>query len=120
MIRVIVFSVLSWLSAAVMAAAPYSTEPCAVAESSAAVAARLQCGRLQVQSADGSVREPKVTIPAAIIWGLADKSHAATDRQSVKRYAPDAQYIEWDGIGHFTDIEAPEKLAEVALSLLSN
>ena len=65
MIRVIVFSVLSWLSAAVMAAAPYSTEPCAVAESSAAVAARLQCGRLQVQSADGSVFQLAVLRKAA-------------------------------------------------------
>jgi pimeloyl-ACP methyl ester carboxylesterase len=75
----------------------------------------------QIQKlADGTVCEPEVTIPAAIIWGLADKSHATTDRQSVKRYAPHAQFIEWDGIGHFTDIEAPEKLAEVALSLLSN
>jgi pimeloyl-ACP methyl ester carboxylesterase len=43
-----------------------------------------------------------------------------TDRKSVQRYAPVAQYIEWDNIGHFTDIEAPEKLAEVALSLLSS
>jgi pimeloyl-ACP methyl ester carboxylesterase len=75
----------------------------------------------QIQKlADGTVREPLVTIPAAIIWGLADKSHAHTDRKSIQRYAPHAQYIEWDGIGHFTDIEAPEKLAEVALSLLSN
>jgi pimeloyl-ACP methyl ester carboxylesterase len=75
----------------------------------------------QIQKlADGTVREPIVTIPAAIIWGLADKSHAATDRRSVLRYAPDAQYIEWDGVGHFTDLEAPEKLAEVALNLLEN
>jgi pimeloyl-ACP methyl ester carboxylesterase len=75
----------------------------------------------QIQKlADGTAREPLVTIPAAIIWGLSDKSHANTDRQSIKRYAPNAQYIEWDGIGHFTDIEAPEKLAEVALSLLIN
>ncbi len=74
----------------------------------------------QIQKlADGSVREPNVTIPCAIIWGLADKSHAQTDRRSVQRYAPDALYVEWDGIGHFTDIEAPEKLAEVALSLLN-
>ncbi len=75
----------------------------------------------QIQKlADGSVREPKVTIPAAIIWGLADKSHATTDRRSVQRYAPDARYIEWDSVGHFTDIEAPEKLGEVALSLLTD
>ncbi len=60
-----------------------------------------------------------VTIPAAILWGTADKSHATTDRHSVQKYAPHASYAEWDGIGHFIDIEAPEKLAEVALALLA-
>lgn len=60
-----------------------------------------------------------VSIPAAILWGLADRSHANTDRQSVRRYAPAARYEEWEGIGHFIDIEAPEKIAEVAARLLA-
>jgi pimeloyl-ACP methyl ester carboxylesterase len=60
-----------------------------------------------------------VKIPAAIVWGLADKSHAGTDRHSVQKYAPNASYSEWDGIGHFTDIEAPEALAALALDLLA-
>jgi pimeloyl-ACP methyl ester carboxylesterase len=60
-----------------------------------------------------------VKIPAAILWGTADKSHATTDKQSVKKYAPGASYAEWEGVGHFLDIEAPEKLAEVALGLLA-
>jgi pimeloyl-ACP methyl ester carboxylesterase len=73
----------------------------------------------QVQKlGDGSVRPPSVRIPTAILWGLADKSHAATDRRSVLQYAPDASYAEWEGVGHFLDIEAPERLAEVALVLL--
>jgi pimeloyl-ACP methyl ester carboxylesterase len=59
-----------------------------------------------------------VTIPAAILWGTADKSHAQTDRHSVQKYAPSASYDEWEGIGHFIDIEAPEKLAETAMALL--
>jgi pimeloyl-ACP methyl ester carboxylesterase len=59
-----------------------------------------------------------VTIPSAILWGLADKSHAKTDRHSVQKFAPNASYAEWEGIGHFIDIEAPEKLAEAALALL--
>jgi pimeloyl-ACP methyl ester carboxylesterase len=61
----------------------------------------------------------EVTIPAAIIWGMADKTHAATDRRSVCKYAPMASYAEWDGIGHFIDIEAPERLAEAAMALLA-
>jgi pimeloyl-ACP methyl ester carboxylesterase len=59
-----------------------------------------------------------VKIPAAILWGTADKSHATTDRKSVQKYAPNASYHEWEGIGHFVDIEAPEKLAESAMALL--
>jgi pimeloyl-ACP methyl ester carboxylesterase len=72
----------------------------------------------QVQKLGADLPELNVTIPAAIVWGLADKSHAETDRRSVQKYAPDASYAEWDGVGHFTDIEAPDRLAEVALSLL--
>ena len=58
-------------------------------------------------------------VPAAIIWGLADKSHTATDRRTVLRYAPDATYIERDDIGHFPDLEAPELIADTAADLLS-
>jgi pimeloyl-ACP methyl ester carboxylesterase len=68
---------------------------------------------------DGTVRAPNVTIPTAIIWGLADKSHAATDRQSIQKYALDASYAEWEDVGHFVDIEAPERLAEAAMGLLA-
>jgi pimeloyl-ACP methyl ester carboxylesterase len=72
----------------------------------------------QVQKLQSVAGEPNVTVPAAIVWGLADKSHAHTDKASVKRYAPHASYHEWEGIGHFLDIEAPEKLGEIALGLL--
>jgi pimeloyl-ACP methyl ester carboxylesterase len=63
--------------------------------------------------------ELSVTIPAAILWGLADKSHAHTDRRSACKYAPQASYAEWRDIGHFIDIEAPQQLADVAFSLLA-
>jgi pimeloyl-ACP methyl ester carboxylesterase len=60
-----------------------------------------------------------VIIPSAILWGLADRTHATTDRASVRKYAPGASYAEWDGVGHFIDIEAPEQLAAAALALLA-
>jgi pimeloyl-ACP methyl ester carboxylesterase len=60
-----------------------------------------------------------VTIPTAILWGLADKSHASTDRQSVRKYAPNAIYSEWEDIGHFIDIEAPETLAAAVTDLIN-
>jgi pimeloyl-ACP methyl ester carboxylesterase len=37
----------------------------------------------------------------------------------VRKYAPGASYAEWDGVGHFIDIEAPEQLAAAALALLA-
>jgi pimeloyl-ACP methyl ester carboxylesterase len=73
----------------------------------------------QVQKLAKAPSQLNVTIPAAILWGTADRSHAKTDKHSVKRYAPNAHYEEWEGIGHFIDIEAPEKIAEVALQLLA-
>jgi pimeloyl-ACP methyl ester carboxylesterase len=72
----------------------------------------------QVQKLRDAPDTLNVTIPSAIVWGLGDRTHAKTDRRSVKRYAPNATYEEWEDIGHFIDIEAPEKIAEVALRLL--
>lgn len=68
--------------------------------------------------ADASLADAAIDVPTAILWGLADASHQTTDRASVRRYAPQADYQEWEGIGHFVDIEAPERLAEVAVALL--
>jgi pimeloyl-ACP methyl ester carboxylesterase len=73
----------------------------------------------QVQKLPPANQTIKICIPAAIIWGLADASHVETDRQSVRRYAPHASYEECEGVGHFVDIEAPEKIAELATALLS-
>lgn len=73
----------------------------------------------QVQKLRETVPETlKVTIPAEVIWGMADRSHLQTDRRTVMAYAPDAAYHEWQGIGHFVDLEAPERLAEAAHRLL--
>ncbi|NJS13401.1 MAG: alpha/beta hydrolase [Sphingopyxis sp.] len=104
---------------------PYSAGPHAPVETLQKEARAIQqCGcayalASQVQKLAVFPQVIDVRIPAAILWGLADKSHAKTDRQSVRRYAPQAQYEEYDEVGHFIDIEAPEKIAEVALSLLS-
>lgn len=61
-----------------------------------------------------------VPIPAEVLWGMADRSHLETDRRTVMAYAPNAAYHEWEGIGHFIDLEAPEKLAEAAHRLLAH
>jgi pimeloyl-ACP methyl ester carboxylesterase len=74
----------------------------------------------QVQKLREAVPETlNVAIPAEVIWGMADRSHLQTDRRTVMAYAPDAAYSEWQGIGHFIDLEAPDRLAEAARRLLA-
>lgn len=103
---------------------PFAAGPNApVAELQEQARAIQQCGcayalASQVQKLATAPVTITVSIPAAIVWGLADASHVKTDRASVRRYAPLAHYEEWEGIGHFIDIEAPEKIAEIASALL--
>lgn len=54
----------------------------------------------------GDAPDLAVTVPVTVIWGLADRSHAATDRGSILRYAPHAVIIEVPRAGHFVDLEA--------------
>ncbi|MBC7893035.1 MAG: alpha/beta hydrolase [Sphingobacteriaceae bacterium] len=54
-----------------------------------------------------------ITIPTLVLWGLADRSHAPSDKPSVLEYVPQARYEEWAGIGHFTELEDPERFAGV-------
>lgn len=58
--------------------------------------------------------------PAAVVWGLADRSHANTDRMSTLSIAPGAEMIEREDLAHFPDIEDPELIAETALRLLAS
>ncbi len=74
----------------------------------------------QVQAWLSGENEPEMapSVPTAVIWGMADKSHANTDRRSVLRYTPDASYEEIDDLGHFPDLEDPELIARTALKLI--
>lgn len=54
----------------------------------------------------GAVPELAVSQPVTAIWGLADKSHAATDRGSILTHAPHARIVEVERAGHFADLEA--------------
>ena len=56
--------------------------------------------------------------PATVIWGLADRSHEATQRNGILSYIPQARFVEIDGIGHFADLEAPAELETEAHALL--
>lgn len=85
----------------------------------------LRCGcsyalasQIQKWGATNPRPEFSAAVPVAIIWGLADPSHINTDKQSIRRYFPEALYLEHEGLGHFPDLEAPELFAETALKLI--
>lgn len=54
----------------------------------------------------GPAPDLTVTQPVTAIWGLADKSHAATDRASILTHAAHAHIVEVERAGHFADLEA--------------
>lgn len=54
----------------------------------------------------GDPPDLSVTLPVTAIWGLADRSHADTDRASVLTCAPHARIVEVARAGHFADLEA--------------
>jgi pimeloyl-ACP methyl ester carboxylesterase len=49
--------------------------------------------------------------PALVLWGEADRSHAHTDRASILRYLPQARLVHLEGVGHFPELEAPQRFA---------
>lgn len=49
--------------------------------------------------------------PALVFWGGADRSHAGTDRASIRRHLPRARLVEWPDVGHFPELEAPQRFA---------
>lgn len=54
----------------------------------------------------GGAPDLGVELPVTAIWGLADRSHAATDRLSILNHAPHARIVEVERAGHFADLEA--------------
>lgn len=54
----------------------------------------------------GDAPDLRVDTPATVIWGLADRSHAATDRASILTCVPHARIVEVERAGHFADLEA--------------
>lgn len=56
-----------------------------------------------------------VTVPTTFLWGTADRSHRATQRDSCLAIAPHAEVIELDGLGHCFDLEDPARVASWVL-----
>ena len=49
--------------------------------------------------------------PALVVWGEADRSHRQTDRESIRRYLPQARLLRFPEVGHFPELEAPRRFA---------
>jgi pimeloyl-ACP methyl ester carboxylesterase len=54
----------------------------------------------------------RVRQPGLIIWGDADRSHAHTDKDSVARYFDNARTVHFPEVGHFPELEAPERFVQ--------
>jgi pimeloyl-ACP methyl ester carboxylesterase len=49
--------------------------------------------------------------PALVVWGEADRSHPHTDKASILRYLPQARMVQLEDVGHFPELEAPQRFA---------
>lgn len=57
-----------------------------------------------------AVASVKVThTPCTMVWGSLDRSHRATNAQSLRECVPHAVIAHFDDCGHFPDLEQPER-----------
>lgn len=56
-----------------------------------------------------------VSVPTTFAWGVADRSHRATDRASCLSIAPHAGLVEFPELGHCYDVEDPRRAAALIL-----
>jgi pimeloyl-ACP methyl ester carboxylesterase len=54
---------------------------------------------------------------ARLIWGDADRSHCRSRVHSLRELLPNAECLTFEACGHFPELEAPQRFAEVLSSL---
>jgi pimeloyl-ACP methyl ester carboxylesterase len=54
-----------------------------------------------------------LVLPCTMIWGRQDRSHRYTDPESLRTCIPGAKTVLFDECGHFPDLEAPERYADI-------
>jgi pimeloyl-ACP methyl ester carboxylesterase len=77
-------------------------------------------GVVQGLSRDAQADIEHVTQPCTMLWGSADKSHRKTDPSSLLACSPSARVLPFAGVGHFPDLEQPERFAELLLEHLAS
>lgn len=56
-----------------------------------------------------------VAQPITLVWGHADRTHARSDPRSLLGVVPHARFVSFERSGHFPDLEAPGRFAELVL-----
>jgi pimeloyl-ACP methyl ester carboxylesterase len=57
-----------------------------------------------------------VQTPCTMLWGEQDRTHHATDPNSLRECAAGANIVRWERVGHFPDLEAPERYAALLVA----
>ncbi|MFK7803330.1 MAG: alpha/beta fold hydrolase [Anaerolineae bacterium] len=64
------------------------------------------------------LNDDQVDTPTMIVWGKEDRSHKHTDPKSTLTFSPQAELVEFDGCGHFPELEMPERFVEAVAGFL--
>jgi pimeloyl-ACP methyl ester carboxylesterase len=56
-----------------------------------------------------------LAVPTTFLWGASDRSHRATNRDSCREIAPQAEVRTFDDLGHCFDLEDPARVAALLL-----
>ncbi|HEX6241745.1 MAG TPA: alpha/beta hydrolase, partial [Polyangiales bacterium] len=54
--------------------------------------------------------------PVIALWGERDRSHRDTDRASSQKLGHSVELVRWRDVGHFPELEAPERFVELLLT----
>jgi pimeloyl-ACP methyl ester carboxylesterase len=60
-----------------------------------------------------------LALPCTMVWGPQDRSHRYTEPDSLHDCIPGAEIVSFDECGHFPDLEAPTRYAEILFSHLA-
>ena len=52
-----------------------------------------------------------IAVPTTMVWGNKDWSHKNTKFESIREHVPNCEILEFDGCGHFPNLEQPKAFA---------
>ena len=73
-------------------------------------------GVVQGLTSESQAKLEGVRAPCMMFWGEQDRTHVKTAASSLRACVADARILRFDGIGHFPDLEQPERFTELLLA----